>query len=147
MYDSGAVHTEMAPRSPRSPRLKPGLICRHCLRISFELVRRESTVIIRIRWPANLRMRNNAIASNAAEIFHALPTLIRIALDELAQAVIQIANHVRADRGIQHRRSANLHGAASQQEVIDRLPEIRHAANSRERLVRKCAGHGCHLRE
>src|SRR5262249_44440060 len=56
-------------------------------------------------------------------------------LQERGQAGVQLSNHVRSDRVIEHRRRAHLHGAAAEEEVVERVVESGDAADAREALV------------
>ena len=54
---------------------------------------------------------------------------------------------VRSDRLVEHRRRAHLDGAASEQEVVERVREVGDAADPRERLLGEGARQLRHLRE
>ena len=56
-------------------------------------------------------------------------------------------NHVRADRVIEHRGGADLHRAASEQEIVQRVREFGDAADAGKAPVGKRGGHLRHLRE
>ncbi len=64
-----------------------------------------------------------------------------------ASPSVQLADDVRADRVIEHRRRAHLHRAAPEQEVIQRVLESRNAADAREAPVGKRLRELRHLRE
>ena len=57
----------------------------------------------------------------------------------------QRLDDVRADRVIEHGRGADLHGAAAEQEVVERMRERRDAADARERAIGKRLRHLRHL--
>src|SRR5262249_61261019 len=100
-------------------------------------LRSVPAAIVLFRRPADLRLRDDAIAADAHEVCHALPALAGVGLEESAEAAGELANHVGADGVIEHRRGAHLHGAAAEEEIIQRVLEGRDAADAREALVGK----------
>src|SRR5687768_16023149 len=80
----------------------------------------KSSSIILAFGPANLRVHHDVAAPQAAEI---LERRVAALLHELPHAVDEAFDHVRSDRAIEHRRRADLHGAAAEQEVVQRVRE------------------------
>ena len=58
-----------------------------------------------------------------------------MAFHRVAHACNERLDHVRAYCMVEHRRRAHLHGAAPEEKVVERVRELRDAANSRKRLV------------
>jgi predicted subunit of tRNA(5-methylaminomethyl-2-thiouridylate) methyltransferase len=86
---------------------------------------------------ANLRVHDDVTAPDAAEI---LDRRVAALLHELLHAVNQVLDHRRPNGAIEHRRGADLHGAAAQQHVVERVGEGADAADTGERLVGKRVG-------
>ena len=93
---------------------------------------------------ANLRVHDDVAAAHAAEI---LERRVAALLHELLHALDQVLDHGRADRAIEHRRGADLHRAAAEQHVVERVREGADAADAGERLVGKRLGQLRHLGE
>jgi hypothetical protein len=87
-------------------------------------------------------MRHDSIAAHAAEVVERTPA---VAFHRLLHAGHQRFDDVRSDRVIEHCRGADLHRAASKQEVIQRVREIGDTADARERLVRERLSELAHL--
>src|SRR5436305_1828168 len=62
-----------------------------------------SAVIILLIRAADLRLRDDAVASQSDEIVYALPPFRRVRLEKARQPVIQFADDVRSDGMIEHR--------------------------------------------
>src|SRR6266550_280989 len=97
------------------------------LGVSFGLV--SAAIVFFVR-PPDLRLGDDAVAAQADEIGGARPAFVRMFLEEAREPLIQLADDVRSDRVIEHRRRANLDRAASEQEVIQRVLERRDAADT-----------------
>src|SRR5262245_21570119 len=77
--------------------------------------------------PADLRMGDDAIASRATKVLERLPA---VTLHRVGHARCQLFDDVRTYRMVEHRGRADLHGAASEEEIIQRVAEFRNAADA-----------------
>src|SRR4051794_27429972 len=94
---------------------------------------------------SDLRMGHDAIAAQAAEVLDAMPAPFGVALEEPFQPVQQLANDAGADGVIEHRRGADLHGAAAEQEVVQRVRELSDSTDAGKFAIGKRLSHLRHL--
>src|SRR5687768_18565909 len=88
-------------------------------------------------------MRDDTVTPDPAEVVQAGPPM---ALHRVAQAREKRFDDVWTDGVIEHRGGAHLHGPAPEQEVIERVGELRDASDTRERFVGKRLRELRHLR-
>src|SRR3990172_12671516 len=74
-------------------------------------------MVVGVARAPDLGLRAAPIPPDAAEVLHARPALVGMTGEELVESREQVADHVRPDRVVEHRRGAYLHGAATQHEV------------------------------
>src|SRR5437764_2238536 len=87
--------------------------------------------------PPDLRLRDDVVAPEADEVGERLPSAIGVHLEKVHEALVQFLDDVGPDRMVEHGGRADLHGAAAEEEIIQRVLERRDAANAREALVRE----------
>src|SRR6476469_7911194 len=78
-------------------------------RVAFRLV--AAVIFLRVG-PLDLRVRDDAVAAEAADVLERVPALVGVLLEERLHARQQALDDVRPDRMIEHRRRAHLSGAA-----------------------------------
>src|SRR5947209_16894948 len=105
---------------------------------------RVSAAVIELLRSLDLRMGDDSIASQSAEIAERCESAL---LHELGHAGDQRLDYIRADGVIEHRGGANLHGSAAEEEVAEGVIEIRDAADAGERSIRERFRHLRHLCE
>ncbi|HMG13029.1 MAG TPA: hypothetical protein VK571_07635 [Gemmatimonadaceae bacterium] len=82
------------------------------LRRSVAFHRFVTRVVVCGLGPANLGLEHDSVATDAAEIFDALPAVFRVVLDELVETREQALDDVWSDGLIKHCRRAHLHCSA-----------------------------------
>ena len=111
---------------------------RPCLRrVAFGLVTAAIVLLVgrRIFDCATTRSRRRPTKSSRLR-----PALVGVLLEEAREPVVQLLDDVRADRVVEHRRRADLHRAAAEQEVVQRVLEGRRC----RRCPRSsCPGNAC----
>src|SRR5688572_3249340 len=88
-------------------------------------------------------MRDDAVTPDPAEVVQAGPSM---ALHRFAQASEERFDDVWTDGVIEHGGGAHLYGPAPEQEVIERVGELRDASDTRKRFVGKRLRELRHLR-
>src|SRR5687768_4497590 len=89
-------------------------------------------------------MRDDFVAADSAKVFQALESAL---IHEGVHPRRQLLDHVRTDRVIEHCRRAYLHGAASEEEVVESVLEGGDASDAREGSLREPHRELSHLRQ
>src|SRR5688572_22720625 len=79
---------------------------------------------------AYLRVRNDALAAESAEVSQSLPATGLVLFEERGHPREEGLDHIRADGVVEHRGRAHLRGSAAEQEVTERMIERRDPADS-----------------
>src|SRR5688572_2779613 len=95
----------------------------------------------------DLRVRNDALAAESAEVSQSLPASGLVLFEERGHPREEGLDHIRADGVVEHRGRAHLRGSAAEQEVTERMIERRDPADSGELLVGECFRQLRHLGE
>src|SRR5207248_1745792 len=102
-------------------------------------------MIVRGIRPPNLRLQDDSVPSDTAEIFDVLEPVLGMLLEKPIEAGEQLLDHIRTDRLVEHRCRADLHGTAAEEEIGERLIKVRDSADSRKTAIGERLGELRHL--
>src|SRR5881394_2247912 len=104
-------------------------------------------MIVRGIRPPNLRLQDDSVPSDTPEIFDAIESVLGMLLEKPIETGEQLLDNVRTDRLVEHRCRADLHGTAAEEEIGERLIEVRDSADSRKTAIGERLGELRHLGE
>jgi hypothetical protein len=99
-----------------------------------------AVVFLRVR-SLDIGVRHDAIAPDTAEVVERVPSLVGVLVEEGLHPGKKAFDHVGSDGVIEHCGRADLRRAAPEQEIVQRMGEIRYAADPGETLRRERRGH------
>src|SRR5437763_11321238 len=103
--------------------------------VSLLLLRLVPAAVVELLRSLDLRVGDDEVAAQAAEVGQRLPAALGGALEERGHAGGQRLDHVRAYGVIEHGGGAHLHGSASEEEIVEGVIERGDAADAGERAV------------